>query len=67
MYICLCKDITDHQLRESIRQGACDFSQVRRRCKVGAKCGKCMQEARTIVQNELLAQNQCGQAACGAS
>ncbi|MEE2729550.1 bacterioferritin-associated ferredoxin [Ketobacter sp.] len=65
MYICLCKDITDHQLRESIRQGACDFSQVRRRCQVGAKCGKCMQEARMIVQNELSIQDQCAPMSCG--
>lgn len=67
MYVCLCKDITDHQLRESIREGAGDFSQVRRRCKVGAKCGKCMQEAKLIVQNELMAQTECVGATCGTS
>ncbi|MAR91476.1 MAG: (2Fe-2S)-binding protein [Pseudomonadota bacterium] len=54
MYVCLCKEITERQLRASIRQGACDFGQVKRQCnRLGGKCGKCLGEARLIVQQEL--------------
>ncbi|HAG94641.1 MAG: (2Fe-2S)-binding protein [Pseudomonadales bacterium] len=65
MYICLCKDVTDRQLRESIRRGACSFGQVRRHCNLGGKCGKCMGEARLIVQKELMNQGQTSTSACG--
>ena len=50
MYVCLCKAVTDRQIRESIAGGACTFADVRRQLGVATQCGKCGQLAKSIVE-----------------
>jgi len=50
MYVCLCKAVTDHQIRESVAGGACTFADVRRQLGVATQCGKCRQMAKSIVE-----------------
>ncbi|PCJ39535.1 MAG: (2Fe-2S)-binding protein [SAR86 cluster bacterium] len=50
MYVCLCKAVTDSQIKESINSGANSFAEVRRNLGVSTQCGKCMQQARSIVE-----------------
>ncbi len=50
MYVCLCKAVTDRQIRESINGGASSFAEVRRSLGVSTQCGKCMQQAKLIVE-----------------
>jgi bacterioferritin-associated ferredoxin len=50
MYVCLCKGITDTQIKNSIKNGANSLKDVRRELGVATQCCKCLPEARAIVQ-----------------
>jgi bacterioferritin-associated ferredoxin len=41
MYVCLCKGITDTQIRTAIQEGANSFKKVRNTLGVASQCGKC--------------------------
>ena len=41
MYICLCKAVTDSQIRQAVCQGACSMRELRQRLGVASQCGKC--------------------------
>jgi bacterioferritin-associated ferredoxin len=49
MYVCLCKGITDTQIREAASQGASSLSQVRRQLGIATCCGKCAATAKEIL------------------
>ncbi len=57
MYICLCKGITDTQIKESVTNGATSIRQVRRELGVASQCCKCLPEARAIIDEQLTALN----------
>lgn len=50
MYVCLCKAVTDRQIRETISEGATTFAEIRRQLGVATQCGKCCQTAKSIVE-----------------
>lgn len=41
MYVCICRGITDSQIREEICNGACRMRDLRSRLGVAAQCGRC--------------------------
>lgn len=41
MYVCLCKGITDSQIRQAIESGANSIKDLRRSLGVATQCGKC--------------------------
>lgn len=43
MYVCICRGITDSQIREAICDGACRMRDLRSRLGVAAQCGRCSQ------------------------
>lgn len=49
MYVCICKQITDRQIRELCKSGHSDLSEIRARLGVATECGKCTRHARSIV------------------
>ena len=52
MYICICKNVTDHQIRKAVYE--CDVSNVRElRACLGAcdQCGKCARDAREVIRD----------------
>ena len=49
MYICICKAVTDGQIREAISQGACTRKQLAECLSVGRDCGKCNPELRELL------------------
>ncbi len=51
MYICICKAVTDGQIRTAIHNGICTHRQLIHCFGVGKDCGKCNKEV-----NELLKQ-----------
>ena len=57
MYICICKAVTERELREAIAGGCTTLGHLRAELGVGACCGKCAPEAKAMV-------SQCG-AVCG--
>ena len=42
MYLCICKSVSDHQIRQAVEQGACGFGDLSARFGVGIECGKCI-------------------------
>ena len=49
MYVCICRQITDHQIRDVCRGGASSLPDVRTKLGVASECGKCGKLAQTIV------------------
>ena len=53
MYVCICKGITDQQIRDTVCDGACSLKEVSRQLGVGTCCGKCSQCARSVIEETL--------------
>lgn len=53
MYICLCRAVTDKQIRTSVENGASSFREVREELDVGTCCGRCVPEARELIDQAL--------------
>jgi bacterioferritin-associated ferredoxin len=54
MYVCLCHAVTDRQIREAVVHGARTLFDVQCRLPVGGCCGRCMDAAHEVVQEELI-------------
>ncbi|AJD47803.1 bacterioferritin-associated ferredoxin [Isoalcanivorax pacificus W11-5] len=50
MYVCLCKGITDGQIREAVDQGCDSLRDLRRELGVASQCGKCARQARGVIR-----------------
>ena len=53
MYVCICKAITDTQIRAAVEDGASSLRDVRKTLGVASQCGKCGILARDIVRESL--------------
>jgi bacterioferritin-associated ferredoxin len=53
MYVCLCKGITDCQIREAVCEGACSMRELRKCLGVATQCGRCAQHARQVLEETL--------------
>ncbi|GAB3288130.1 bacterioferritin-associated ferredoxin [Parahaliea aestuarii] len=53
MYVCICKGITDTQIRAAVQDGASSIREVRSALGVASQCGKCGIVAREIVRESL--------------
>lgn len=53
MYICLCKAVTDNQIREAVAKGATRFGQVRQELGLASQCGKCGILAREVFDQSM--------------
>ncbi|CAM3349303.1 (2Fe-2S)-binding protein [Halomonas lysinitropha] len=41
MYVCLCKNVTDHRIRGAVEDGARSWREVQQVTGCGTQCGKC--------------------------
>lgn len=63
MYVCICRAVTDHQIREAVREGECCSMRDLQRCLgVGTQCGRCARDARELLL-ETLSESETTQAA----
>ena len=53
MYICLCRAVTDHQIRASVENDADSFRDVRNELDIGTCCGRCVPDARELIDETL--------------
>ncbi len=53
MYVCICKGITDTQIRAAVQDGAASVREVRNSLGVASQCGKCSVLTRDIVRQSL--------------
>jgi len=58
MYVCICKGITDTQIRSAVEDGASSLRDVRNTLGVASQCGKCSVLTKEIVRESLLDSNQ---------
>ncbi|QRN41680.1 MAG: hypothetical protein GKC53_06150 [Neisseriaceae bacterium] len=49
MVICLCSQITDHQLKESIKNGITTINGLQQELSIGQNCGCCVATARKYI------------------
>ena len=54
MYVCICKGITEAQIRVAVTDGAKSMRAVRNTLGVTSQCGQCAIMAREIVRQTLL-------------
>jgi bacterioferritin-associated ferredoxin len=50
MYVCICRQITDKQIREMCLEGTNRLADLRDKLGVASDCGKCGRHARSIVR-----------------
>lgn len=53
MYVCLCKGITDSQIREAVNAGAESVREVRQTLGAATGCGRCACDVRDLVKETL--------------
>lgn len=49
MYVCLCRAVTENQVRSAVADGARDAAQVVERCGAGTGCGGCRNALRDLM------------------
>ena len=53
MYVCLCRGITDQDIKDAVANGAESYREVRDFLDLGTCCGRCAPEAKNIINEEL--------------
>ncbi len=54
MYVCICKGVTDRQIRAAIDEGATTMRALRRELDVCNGCGKCGPDVRELLDEARL-------------
>ncbi|WP_083918242.1 (2Fe-2S)-binding protein [Methylosarcina fibrata] len=49
MYVCVCKAVTDHQIRKAIDNGVRTRRQLHHCLGVGGECGKCNKQVKELL------------------
>jgi bacterioferritin-associated ferredoxin len=50
MYVCVCNPVTDSEVRNCVRRGACTLSDLQMQLGVAVQCGTCASTALAIVE-----------------
>jgi len=53
MFVCLCKSVTDHEIRDAVDAGVCSFEDMQERLEVSTVCGACTCEVKQILKAKL--------------
>ncbi len=53
MYVCLCKAVTDKQIRDAVDAGVQNFTQLKESCGAGSGCGCCREFAQELIDQRL--------------
>ena len=56
MYVCVCKAVTDGQIRQAVDQGCCSMRELRNELGVATQCGRCAVTAREVLDEALTEQ-----------
>jgi bacterioferritin-associated ferredoxin len=52
MYVCICAAVSDRQIKEAVREGACSLDHLAACLGVGTGCGCCREMAQEILIEE---------------
>ena len=53
MYVCLCRGITDQDIKDAVANGAESYREIRDLLDLGTCCGRCAPEAHSIINAAL--------------
>ena len=53
MYICICRAVTDKDIREAVSEGALSFSELSFKTGCSTQCGSCINRVREILDETL--------------
>ncbi|WP_371416924.1 bacterioferritin-associated ferredoxin [Microbulbifer sp. THAF38] len=53
MYVCICKGITDRQIKEAVYDGSTSVKALRRQLGVSSQCGRCAEQTKEIISETL--------------
>ncbi|MGV6806536.1 MAG: bacterioferritin-associated ferredoxin [bacterium] len=53
MFVCVCKGITDRQIKHAVAEGASSLNAVRAELGVSSQCGQCACLAQEIISESL--------------
>ena len=53
MFVCLCKSVTDHEIKAAVDQGVSCFDGMQKRLQVSTVCGACECEVKQILKKKL--------------
>ncbi|MCO1335541.1 bacterioferritin-associated ferredoxin [Microbulbifer sp. OS29] len=53
MYVCICKGITDRQIKEAIYDGSTSVKALRRQLGVSSQCGRCAEQTKEIIDETI--------------
>lgn len=53
MYICICKGITDKDIRQAVMTGAGSYASVREQLGIASQCGMCARHTKDLVHDTL--------------
>lgn len=53
MYVCLCKGITDSQIRTAVGNGMTNYRELRLALGLSSQCGKCAVHAREVFREAI--------------
>jgi bacterioferritin-associated ferredoxin len=54
MFVCVCKAVTEREVRECIAGGATSREAVTKACEAGGDCGACHQMIEELVEDHLI-------------
>ena len=54
MYVCVCHAVSDKQIKQAVENGCCSYREVRDCHNVGTTCGRCVPEARELINETLI-------------
>ena len=54
MYVCVCRGITDKQIKEAVLNGAGNLRELKKELDVASQCGKCVRMAQEIIDNTVI-------------
>ncbi len=60
MYICICKAVTDSDIRGAVEEGTTSMRGLRDRLGCSGQCGKCARQVRQL-RDQTLNETGCGQ------
>ena len=49
MYVCICAAVSDRQIKDAVRDGACSLDQLAASLGVGTGCGCCREMAQEMI------------------
>ena len=53
MFVCICNQVTDKQIRQAAEEGLCSFESLSAELKVGTCCGKCKSCAKKVLREAM--------------